>query len=189
MKTLACALLGVAALGMAGAGQDAARINSLIQGLSHEDWVEQARAAKELAQIGKPASNAVSIASMSDSVSARYWAPLILDRIQGKVSPRLPAPGPAPVAAAPSSSEPDLSGFAPGEDDVGSIMFICNTASHGDREVVISSCPTCFKSKKFSIDYNANPKCFRCTVCKKAYDPVKCDKCGQPARRARMKRH
>jgi hypothetical protein len=185
MIRLACLAIALACV----PAQDRAKIDALVQKLSDPDWVEQAKAAKELSLIGKPASASIGLAGMGESSSARYWAPLILEKING---PAARPPGPAPAPAAAAASEPDLSGFAPGEDDIGSIMFICNTASHGDREVIISMCGVCCKAKKFSFDHNA--KCFRCTVCKKSYPTasLKCDRCGQPPgprTRIRMKRH
>jgi predicted RNA-binding Zn-ribbon protein involved in translation (DUF1610 family) len=51
-------------------------------------------------------------------------------------------------------------------------------------------CTVCAKAKKFAFDHAA--KAFRCTLCRKTYNPLKCDRCGQapgPRTRVRMKRH
>ena len=71
--------------------------------------------------------------------------------------------------------------FGQGENDIGSIMFVCNQNSkHEDYEVVLSRCPNCAKTKRFTIDYKIPGKGFRCTVCGKQYTDYKCDLCGQP---------
>lgn len=165
--------------------QDAAKISALVKQLSSEDWVEQARAAKELAGIGRPALEAVTDASFrSNQSSIQYWSKVITDKVLGAAPTPVPAPAPAPAP------DPAAASFAPEENDVGSVMFICNNASHGDYEVVLSRCTTCAKTKRFAYDYNG--PCFRCTVCKAKFTAVKCDKCGQapgPRTRIRTKRH
>ncbi len=165
--------------------QDAAKISGLVKQLSAEDWVEQARAAQELARIGRPALNAVTDAAWkSNAPSIQFWSKAITEKVLGAGAPVVPAPAPAP--------EPAAASFAPEENDVGSVMFICNNAAHGDYEVVLSRCPTCAKVKRFAYDYNASPACFRCTVCKAKFAAVKCDRCGTPPgprTRIRTKRH
>ncbi len=173
----------LACLATGNEGQDPSRISALIRQLESEDWVEQAKAAKELDRLGPSALGPLAGAAMSDSASVRYWVGTIADSISRK-SGRSGAPAAAPAPEAVSA------GFAPGDDDVGSIMFICNTAKHGDYEVVLSMCPTCAKAKRFAFDHGA--KVFRCTICKRPYSPLKCDRCGQPPgprTRVRMKRH
>lgn len=169
--------------------QDAARIPVLVKQLSDNDWLEQARAAKELVQIGGPALNAVADAAWkSNAPSIQYWSKAITEKVRGAGAPVVPAPAPAPVPA----PDPAAASFAPEENDVGSVMFICNNASHGDYEVVLSRCTTCAKTKRFAYDYGSKPACFRCTVCKAKFTAVKCDKCGQapgPRTRIRTKRH
>lgn len=170
LPALILSLLGPAS------AQDNARIPALIRQLESEDWVEQAQAAKDLDRIGAPVLGALGKAALSDSASVRYWVGTIADSI-GKKSGK-------------AASEPPPAGFAPGDDDVGSIMFICTSAKHGDIEVVLSMCPTCAKAKRFAFDHAA--KLFRCTVCKRPYANVKCDRCGQapgPRTRIRMKRN
>lgn len=180
-KLLIAALL--ACFGAGGESQDPAHIPGLIRQLESEDWVEQAKAAKELDRLGPSALGSLAGAALSDSASVRYWVGTIADSISKRSGK-----GGAPAAA--PAPEPASAGFAPGDDDVGSIMFICNTAKHGDYEVVLSMCPTCAKAKRFAFDHTA--KLFRCTICKRPYGVVKCDRCGQPPgprTRVRMKRH
>lgn len=155
-----------------GKRQDASTIKSLIQQLEAEDWVDQAKAAKELARIGKPALDALS-ATSSDAPSFRYWS----DAIFRKVAP---SKSPDPVAKAPEPAPAADSGFTPEETDMGGVMFICNNASHGDYEVVLKLCPACGKAKRFFYDYSLKPAAFRCSVCRKPFTAVKCDRCGQP---------
>jgi hypothetical protein len=185
-------MAAVAALALAGGGegpQDAAKISALVKQLSAEDWIDQARAAKELAGIGRPALEAVTDAAWkSNAPPIQYWAKAITEKVLGAGAPVVPAPAPAPAPA----SEPASANFAPDENDVGSVMFICNNALHGDKEVVLSRCPTCAKMKRFAYDYGSSPACFRCTVCKAKFTAVKCDACGQPPgprTRIRTKRH
>jgi hypothetical protein len=168
-------------------GQDP-RIESLIKRLDAEDWADQAQAAKELDRLGGAVLGPLGAAALGDAPGARYWAGVITDSIRRKAgkpaTTKEPAPAPAPAMGAVSP------GFNPGEDDVGSVMFICNNAKHGDYEVVLSHCPTCAKAKKFSFDHDA--KVFRCAVCKRPYAPLKCNRCGDPPgprTRVRMKRH
>jgi hypothetical protein len=154
--------------------QDAATIKGLIQQLEADDWVDQAKAAKELARIGKPALDALS-STLSEAPSFRYWS----DAIFRKAAP---AKAPAPAAKAPEPAAPPDSGFNPGDDNVGNLMFVCNNPKHGDYEVVIKFCPSCGKSKRFFYDYEAQPAVYRCSVCRKVTPTtaMKCDKCGQP---------
>src|ERR1043166_8052729 len=89
-------------------------------------------------------------------------------------------------------SVPVTPGFAPGETDLGSVMFICNNPKHGDYECVLPLCRVCGKMKKFGYDYSA--KCWRCSVCKREFPvaQMKCDRCGDPPgprTRIRMKRN
>ena len=155
--------------------QDAAQIAALIKKLDSPDWVEQAQAAKELAKIGQPAAGPLRTVMLSDSPSAKYWASMIsetLGRNPANVAP------PAPEPELPSTPNPR--GFAPGATDMGALVFVCNTPSHGPYEPVFSRCLTCGKTKRFAYDYGAD--CYRCAVCKKTYlrKEVTCDKCGQP---------
>lgn len=159
--------------------QDATRISALVKQLSADDWVEQAKAAKELAGFGRPALDAVTDAAWKSNAPAiQYWSKQITEKVLSA------APAPAPAA------DPASASFAPEENDVGSVMFICNHPLHGDKEVVLSRCPTCAKTKRFAYDYNG--PCFRCTVCKAKFTAIKCDACGQPPgprTRIRTKRH
>lgn len=175
---------------LAEAGQDAARINGLIQKLDDPDWVEQAKAAKELAAIGRPVFDALRQATMSESQAKRYWASLIVEDVfRREKGGAAPAPVPAPAPADTGAAEPAMMNFGQGENDIGSIMFICNNAKHGDYEVVLTRCPNCAKAKRFTIDYKIPGKGFRCTVCGKQYVNLKCDQCGNPpARGAKLKR-
>jgi hypothetical protein len=161
-----------------GAGtQDKAQIDALVKKLDSPDWVEQAQAAKELARIGQPVVGSLRAVMLSDSPSAKYWASVISESL-GRTPP--------PVAPSPSMPEPEYSstpnprGFAPGANDMGSLVFVCNSAGHGPYEPTFSRCLTCGKTKRFAFDYGAD--CYRCAVCKKAYirKDVTCDKCGQP---------
>lgn len=165
--------------------QDAAKVAGLVKQLGTDDWVEQAKAAKDLAQMGKPALEALGKAAMSDSPAVRYWADTVSREIFRR-SGGTPQPIPREVPLA----VPVTEGFAPSEDDIGSVMFICNNAKHGDYECVLSACRICGKMKKFAYDYTT--RSFRCTICKREYSPIKCDKCGEPPgprTRIRMKRH
>src|ERR1041384_2995947 len=57
MMRLAAGALAI--LLAAGPSQDAAKIDALIKNLDHPDWVEQAKAAKDLAAIGRPGFDAL----------------------------------------------------------------------------------------------------------------------------------
>ena len=153
--------------------QDAAAIRALVTQLSAEDWVDQAKAAKELARIGAPALDHLAKVTEKDPPSVRYWAEQIRTSVTN---------APEPAAAPAPANAPPPSGFTPDETDMGSILFICNNASHGDREVLISRCTTCAKAKRFFYDYSMSPAGFRCGVCKTAYatSALKCDRCYLP---------
>ena len=158
--------------------QDASQIAGLVKKLDSTDWVEQAQAAKELAKIGKPVLPALRDAVMSDSPSARHWAALISDSVlRPHADPSAPA---APAESEPISNIPNPKGFAPGPNDMGALVFVCNNAAHEAYEATFSRCLSCAKTRRFAFDYGAD--CYRCAVCKKAYarKEVKCDKCGQP---------
>ncbi len=160
----------------AGSSQDAARTADLIKKLDSEDWVEQARAAKDLVKLGPPVLEALRPVVMSDSPSAKYWASQISDAVLRKVPP--------PTAPLPVDPEPvsvtNPKGFAPGPNDMGALVFICNSAGHGHYEATFSRCVSCAKTKRFAYDYGAD--CYRCAVCKRAYarKDILCDRCGQP---------
>ena len=178
MKTV----LGASLLVLMGASQDTARIDTLIRQLDDPDWVEQARAAKELATIGVPAFDALGKAAQSQSFSKRYWTSVVIEEVyrrgKGGAAPAAPV-GPAPAPAPPA--EPAAMNFGQGENDIGSIMFICNqNPKHDDYEVVLTRCPNCAKTKRFTIDYKIPGKGFRCTVCGRQYSDYKCDLCGNP---------
>ena len=173
------------ALLLAADAQDSTRIAGLVLQLGADDWVDQAKAAKELVGIGKPALEALGKAALHDSPAVRYWSDTVSREIFKRAgAPQVPASKEVPLAV------PVGEGFAPGEDDIGSVMFICNNSKHGDYECVLSSCRICGKQKKFAYDYSS--KSFRCTICKREYAPIRCDKCGEapgPCTRIRMKRH
>lgn len=182
--------IAMAALGalLAAGSQDAAKIQGLVKQLGAEDWVEQARAAKDLVQIGKPAIDLLARAQTDASPAVRYWAETVSLEIWRKAGGTRPSP--PPVEAVVPLAVPASPGFSPAEDDMGSVMFICNNARHGDYECVLSICRACGKAKKFAYDYTS--KTFRCTVCKRECAPIKCDRCGDapgPRTRIRMKRH
>jgi hypothetical protein len=174
-------VLGASLVVLLGTSQDAARIDALVRQLEDTDWVEQAKAAKELAGIGTAAFDALGKAAQSQSSSKRYWSGMIVEEIyrrgKGGATPAAPVePAPAPATAA----EPAAMNFGQGENDIGSIMFICNqNAKHDDYEVVLTRCPTCGKTKRFTIDYKIPGRGFRCTVCGKQYSDYKCDLCGK----------
>lgn len=170
-------LVSVVAIAVgAGAPQDAARTADLVKKLDAEDWVEQAQAAKDLVKLGPPVLPALRAAAMSDSPSAKFWASQISEAVFRKVpSPTVPLPvDPEPV------SVPNPKGFAPGANDMGALVFICNNPAHGPYEASFSRCLGCAKTKRFAYDYGAD--CYRCAVCKRAYarSDISCDKCGQP---------
>src|ERR1043166_5387605 len=190
MRRLAAGALAI--LLAAGPSQDAAKIDALIKNLDHPDWVEQAKAAKDLAAIGRPAFDALGAAARSESPARRYWSGVIVEDISRRrgnaPAPATPPPAPQEVALA----VPVTPGFAPGETDLGSVMFICNNPKHGDYECVLPLCRVCGKMKKFGYDYSA--KCWRCSVCKREFPvaQMKCDRCGDPPgprTRIRMKRN
>jgi hypothetical protein len=161
------------------AGQDPGRISRLLEKLDDPDWVEQARAAKELSAIGQPVVDSLRQAALTESPAKRYWASMIADEIFRRDKG---SAGAGTLPAAPSGPAPEVGmmNFGQGENDLGSIMFICNNAKHGDYEVVLSRCPTCAKAKRFTVDYRLRPAGFRCTVCGKPYGDYKCDQCGSP---------
>jgi hypothetical protein len=160
----------------AGTSQEAARTADLVKKLDAEDWVEQAQAAKELVKLGPPVLEALRPAAMSDSPSAKYWASMISEAVLRKV----PSPSePLPVNPEPIAGTPNPKGFAPGPNDMGALVFICNNPGHGPYEATFSRCISCAKTKRFAYDYGAD--CYRCAVCKRAYTrkEIVCDKCGQ----------
>jgi hypothetical protein len=169
--------VGALAAFLAAGPQDSAQIAALVKKLDSPDWVEQAQAAKELAKIGQPALGSLRAVMLSDSPSAKYWASAISEAI-GRTSG--PVTAPPPAADPEPASTPNPRGFAPGANDMGSLVFICNNPSHDAYEVVFSRCLTCSKVKRFAYDYGADV--YRCAVCKKTYEKkdLKCDRCGQP---------
>lgn len=175
IRLIAC---GLALL--VGAGwQDKARTADLVKKLDSEDWVEQAQAAKELVKLGPPVLEALKHAVMSDSPSSKYWASMITEVVLQKGVPPPALPLPVNPSTEPEIAVPNPRGFAPGPNDMGSLVFVCNNASHGPYEATFSRCGTCSKMKRFAYDYGADV--YRCAVCKKAYErkDIKCDKCGQ----------
>ena len=173
------ALAAVLLLGI-GRDQDSAQIQTLVRKLDSPDWVEQAQAAKELAKIGQPVLGSLRAVMLSDSPSAKYWAAAISDAVS-RATALAPAPSPDPVAFDPDMPAiPNPRGFAPGANDLGALVFVCNTASHGPYEATFARCLTCGKTKRFAYDYGAD--CYRCAVCKKAYlrKEILCDRCSQP---------
>ncbi|MBI3856289.1 MAG: hypothetical protein HY293_11425 [Planctomycetes bacterium] len=159
--------------------QDSAQISALVKKLDSPDWVEQAQAAKDLAKIGQPVLGSLRAVMLSDSPSAKYWASAIADAInRGSSGAAAPAAHAEPET--PVSNIPNPSGFAPGANDMGGLVFVCNNASHGPYEASFTRCLTCAKVKRFAYDYGAD--CYRCAVCKKSYarKDIICDKCGQP---------
>ncbi len=175
IRLIACGL----ALLIGAGWQDQARTADLVKKLDSDDWVEQAQAAKELVKLGPPVLESLKPAVMSDSPSAKYWASMITEVVLHK---QVPSPAlPLPVTPEPEAfATPNPKGFAPGPNDMGSLVFICNNASHGPYEATFSRCQTCSKVKRFAYDYGSDV--YRCAVCKKAYErkDIKCDKCGQP---------
>lgn len=156
------------------------RVASLIKQLSHQDWVEQAKAAKELRSLGNDALNPLAGAMLDDSPAVRYWAKTVREAIKGGGAPatKPPAAKPAPVA---KRRVPSVNpNFNPARTNQGVIVFICNDASHGKwgYEAVLDICPTCAKKNRFSVDHLT--KVMRCAVCKVAFTNLRCDKCGQP---------
>src|SRR5438876_8388357 len=108
---------------LAAGPQDTARIQGLVKQLDSVDWVDQAKAAKELVSAGKPALEALSKVSSNDPPAVRYWADTVSREIRrrtGESAPAAPPTGPQEVAL----SVPATPGFAPGENDLGSVMFI-----------------------------------------------------------------
>src|SRR5882672_3841253 len=158
-----------------GAGyQDSAKTAELVKKLDSTDWVEQAQAAKDLAKMGPPVLPSLRAAVMSDSPSAKYWASVITEAV---LHTSVPPPSlPEPVAA----ELPNPRGFAPGPNDMGALVFICNNPAHGAYEATFSRCTSCAKTTRFAYDYGAD--CYRCGVRKKAFErkDIVCEKCGQP---------
>ena len=90
-----------------------------------------------------------------------------------------PPPPPPPVAAPPANAGGRT------VSDTGSILFICaNSPSHEDKEVIIRTCACGTRSQ-----FYAEGGHFYCFKCKNAFpsDKLKCDTCGTPARRSRIK--
>lgn len=171
MRTALAALL----LGFGAGTQDSAQISALVKKLDSPDWVEQAQAAKELAKIGAPVLPSLRAVMLSDSPSAKYWASAIGDAIGRNSHPSAEPPHePEPI----SGNNPR--GFAPGANDLGGLVFVCNNPGHGPYEAMFSRCLACAKTKRFAYDYGAD--CYRCAVCKRGYarKEIVCDKCGQP---------
>ncbi|HLY10184.1 MAG TPA: hypothetical protein VKW04_12830 [Planctomycetota bacterium] len=166
----------VLTVGMGAGLRDRSQASDLIRKLDSTDWVEQAQAAKALVTLGPPVLDALKAAGLSDSPPAKYWASQISEAILRSVpSPTPPLPvAPEPVAVT------NPKGFAPGPNDLGALVFICNTPAHGPYEATFSRCVSCAKTKRFAYDYGAD--CYRCAVCKRAYSrkDLTCDKCGQP---------
>jgi hypothetical protein len=86
-----------------------------------------------------------------------------------------PAPAPAPKKPEPPKEKRSTDALA---SNTGAIMFICNDASHGDREAVIRFCPVCAKRDRFLYDYETHN--FRCNVCNSQMKDYRCDECGNP---------
>jgi len=170
-------ILAALALFLGSGVQDQDRLADLVKKLDSPDWVEQAHAAKELAKIGRPALDALRPAVMSDSPSARFWASTISEAVlRNPGAAPASAPAPEPVTAPVANPR----GFAPGANDMGALVFICNNPAHEPYEATFSRCLTCAKTKRFAYDYGAD--CYRCAVCKKAYErkDIVCDRCGKP---------
>jgi hypothetical protein len=155
--------------------QDSSQIAGLVQKLNSDDWVEQAQAAKELSKIGRPALEALAGVMRTESESGRYWASIVSQSIM-----RNSGTAAAPAEAEPISNVPNPKGFAPGANDMGSLVFVCNNPGHGAYEATFSRCTACSKTKRFAYDYGSD--CYRCAMCKKAYarNDIRCDKCGRP---------
>ena len=158
--------------------QENARIRGLLQRLKGSDWMDQAKAAVELRDIGDTALGPLAAAQMDSSPALRYWAAAISDAIKGK-GKKVAAPAPVARSTPPArkSSRRDVNpSFKAASSDSGSVIFVCNNTRHGDYEVVISYCPVCAKRKRFSWDYST--KVIRCTVCKVAFTNHECNRCG-----------
>lgn len=175
IRLIACGL----ALLMGSGWQDRARTADLVKKLDSDDWVEQAQAAKELVKMGPPVLDSLKPAVMSDSPSAKYWASMITEVLLHKQVPPPALPLPVAPGAEPEMAVPNPRGFAPGANDMGSLVFVCNNPSHGPYEATFARCETCSKMKRFAYDYGADV--YRCAVCKKAYErkDIRCDRCGQ----------
>ncbi len=170
-------MAGVLAVVMGAGIQDQNKAADLVKKLDSADWVEQAQAAKDLAKLGPPVVNALRPAVMSDSPSAKYWASIITDFVLQKSVP----PPSLPLPVNPESvSVPNPKGFAPGPNDMGALVFVCNNPAHEPFEATFSRCLACAKTKRFAYDYGAD--CYRCAVCKRGYDrrEILCEKCGKP---------
>ena len=170
--------------------QDTAKIAGLIRRLESKDWVDQARAATELARIGKAVLTPLGATALSTSPAPKYWAARIKDVVSGGA----PAPAPAAAAAAPKArpkqAESHDPTFDPGVNNIASVMFICNGPGHAPMEVILSRCLTCAKTRRFAYDHRA--KCFRCSLCKMKFTAIYCKTCRKPPApraRIRMKRH
>jgi hypothetical protein len=170
-------MAGLLAVAMGAGTTQQNQAADLVKKLDSEDWVEQAQAAKELVKLGPPVLNALKPAVISDSPSAKFWASQITEVV---LHTGVPSPS-VPLAVNPDPAEsPSPRGFAPGANDLGSLVFVCNNPSHGPYEATFARCGTCSKMKRFAYDYGAD--CYRCAVCRKAYErkDIRCDKCGQP---------
>ena len=155
--------------------QETAKINGLLQRLKGADWMDQAKAATELRNIGDRALGPLAAAQLDNSPAVRYWAGAVSNAIKGRgeTAPPPVAPRPQPVRAPRRDVNP---AFNAASSDSGSVIFVCNNTRHGDYEVVISYCPVCAKRKRFSWDYST--KVIRCTVCKVAFTKHECNRCG-----------
>lgn len=154
-------------------------IQALIKRLGGPDWLDQAKAAVELRDLGDKVLGPLAAQALSDSASIRYWAGAITDAVKGKGAP---AAAPPPAAKAPEPAGKPVRDVNPNfnvsERDSGSLVFVCNNTRHGDYEVVVQYCPVCAKRKRFSFDYSTNKH--RCGVCKVAMVDLRCNLCGQP---------
>ena len=179
----------VLALGPDRPPQDTAKIAALIRRLESKDWVDQARAATELVRIGKPVLTPLGSTALSPSPAPKYWAARIKEVVAGGTPPPTSQAAAPARRSAPADSSPDPT-FDPGVNNIGSVMFICNGPGHAPREVILSRCLTCAKTKRFAYDHRA--KCFRCSLCKMKFTAIYCNGCRKPPGprvRIRMKRH
>lgn len=98
-------------------------------------------------------------------------------------APKKAAPEPAYV---PPPEKPKVSNYIV---NTGSIMFVCGgTDQHGDKEIVLSKCPGCSATNRFSFDSLADS--FKCEACSAGVDKaaIKCDQCGRVARKTHLKK-
>jgi hypothetical protein len=98
-------------------------------------------------------------------------------------APKKAAPEPAYV---PPPEAPKASNFIV---NTGSIMFVCGGSDqHADKEIVLSKCPGCSATNRFSFDSVADA--FKCEACSAGVDKaaIKCDLCGRVARKTHLKK-